>query len=292
MTSSLDVSTRQIEKAADALKILRPVYEPLLTFYGQVFIAQEKSKAHIDLEPITLSADTVALLQKESMPLVDITEFNVDAAAGKTLLKEICHIIEASNPEMAMAAKTIREALGSDIIPGALFTALLGSDDAYFEETAGQASIDKQALAFVAYNSAKPSLMLCAEQLAGYLGDSENRLPGYCPVCGNAPGISILDNDGARFLYCSFCWHQWAITRGRCPFCGNQDHSTHHYFYSEAEKSYRVDVCDHCKKYIKTVDLRKTQHPVYAPLELVSSLHLDMRAREAGYESSVALQLP
>ena len=93
MTSSLDVSTRQIEKAAEALKRIKPVYEPLLTFYQQVFIAQEKSKAGIDLEPITLSADTVTLKQKEYLPLVDMTEFNVDTAAGESLLGEICQVI-------------------------------------------------------------------------------------------------------------------------------------------------------------------------------------------------------
>ena len=57
------------------------------------------------------------------------------------------------------------------------------------------------------------------------------------------------------------------------------------YFYSEEEKEYRVDVCDGCGKYIKTVDIRKTDRLLYPPLEQVSTLHLDIQAREKGLKS-------
>ena len=292
MTASLDVTIRQIETAAETLKRIKPVYESLLTFYQQLFISQEQSKAEIDLEPIRLSEEDIALKQKEYLPLVDITEFSIDTASSASLLVKVCQIIEDLNPEMAPAAQIIHKNLGNDIIAGELFSALLRSDDTYFEATALKWATDKQALAFVTYNSIKPSLMMCAEQLASYLGESENWLRGYCRVCGNAPGISILDDQGIHYLYCSFCWHQWPIARGKCPFCSKPDRSDHHYFYSETENGYRVDVCDRCKKYIKTVDMRNTSHRVYAPLEMVSSLHLDIQARELGFESCLELQLP
>ena len=292
MTASLDVPIRQIEKAAEALKRIKPVYESLLTFYLRMFIIQEQSKAEINLEPIILSEEDIALKQKEYLPLVDITEFSIDAASSASLLVKICQVIEDYNPEMAPAAAIIHKAFGSDIIAEELFNALLGSQDAYFEQITDKIEADKQALAFVTYNSIKPSLMMCAEQLASYLGEPEIWLRGYCPVCGNAPGISILDDKGNHYLYCSFCWHQWPIARGKCPFCSQPDRSNHHYFYSETENGYRVDVCDSCKKYLKTVDMRKTDHVVYAPLEMVTSLHLDMQARELGFENSLALQLP
>jgi FdhE protein len=292
MTASLDVSIRQIEKAAEALRCIKPVYESLLTFYQRMFISQEQSKINIDLEPITLSEDDVVLKQEAYLPLVDMAEFSVDTASSASLLVEICQIIKDFNTEMAPAAKMIYKAFGSDIDAEELFKALIGSQDAYFEKITGKIDVDKPALAFVAYNSIKPSLMMCAEQLAGYLGEPENWLKGYCPVCGNAPGISILDDKGTQYLYCSFCWHQWPIARGKCPFCSQPDRSDHHYFYSETEDGYRVDVCDGCKKYLKTVDMRKTEHVVYAPLEMVASLHLDMQARDLGFESSLALQIP
>jgi FdhE protein len=66
---------------------------------------------------------------------------------------------------------------------------------------------------------------------------------------------------------------------------------TLHYFFSEEEEDYRVDVCDACKKYLKTVDTRKIEHPVYALVEQISTLHLDMLAQEQGLESGSPLWL-
>jgi hypothetical protein len=37
---------------------------------------------------------------------------------------------------------------------------------------------------------------------------------------------------------------------------------------------------------VKTVDGRKLARPVYPPLEQVATLHLDLKAAEAGYESA------
>ena len=58
------------------------------------------------------------------------------------------------------------------------------------------------------------------------------------------------------------------------------------------KKGYRVDVCDQCRKYMKTVDTRETRHVIHAPLEQVSTLHLDFKAQEMGFESGIQLQFP
>lgn len=291
MTDNGIVTTDRIKKAADALKQLRPVYAPLLSFYEQIFIAQENSKAGIDLDPVQISAEIVALKHKEALPLVNMSDFIVDPTAGDKLLKEICQIIKTSSPEMADSAGAILEAIGKIIIPKELFYALLRGDDAYFQKTAKKALSDKNTLAFVAYNSMKSSLELCSEQLSSFLDAPDEWQKGYCPICGSYPGISILDKDGTRLLYCSFCWYNWPTARGDCPYCGHQDRKTHNYFYSDKEKSYRVDVCDSCKKYIKTVDKREADRMIYPPLEQVSTLHLDIKAQEMGFESGIELQL-
>jgi len=68
-----------------------------------------------------------------------------------------------------------------------------------------------------------------------------------------------------------------------CVFCENSDAELQNYFYSEEEKEYRVNLCDHCHSYIKMVDLRQMDRAFHPNLELVSTLHLDMKAREKGY---------
>ena len=60
---------------------------------------------------------------------------------------------------------------------------------------------------------------------------------------------------------------------------------------SKEEKGLRVNGCDACSKYIKTVDTRVLKHPLYPMLELVSSLHLDIMAKEKGLESGIPLWL-
>jgi len=64
------------------------------------------------------------------------------------------------------------------------------------------------------------------------------------------------------------------------------------YLYSEEEKEYRVDACQSCRKYIKTVDSRVLNRCAYPALEQVASLHLDLKAAEAGYTAALSAASP
>ena len=101
MTDNGNISTDRIKKAADQLKRLRPVYEPLLSFYEQIFIAQENSKADIDLDPIQISEEIVAIKRNEALPLINLSDFIIDAEAGKKLLINICKIITCMSKLMS-----------------------------------------------------------------------------------------------------------------------------------------------------------------------------------------------
>jgi len=292
MTDNWTSAADRINKAAKGLKQLRPVYADILTFHAKLFMAQEESKAQIDLQPVKISSDMLAIKAREMLPLSAMSDFVVDIRSAEKLLNQICRIIKTFNPVMADSADAILQAVDTQITTEELFSCLLNADDDYFEKKAEEIGIEKNALAFMAYNSMKPSLMLCAEQLAAYLADRKEWQKGYCPICGSYPGISNLDHDGKRYLHCSFCWHGWPVTRIFCVYCDNADRKSIHYFYSDAEKGYRVDVCDQCQRYMKTVDTRETQHVIYAPLEQVSTLHLDFKAQEMGFESGIQLQLP
>jgi len=148
-----------------------------------------------------------------------------------------------------------------------------------------QNAIEKKVLTFFIYTSVKPSLSVCARELSTHIASPEAWGKGICPVCGNSPGLATIEGQGERCLFCSFCWTKWRVQRIFCAFCENDDHKTLHYFYSEAESEYRVDTCDQCKKYLKTVDIRKIDRTFYPPLEQISTLHLDMKAGELGYQS-------
>ena len=285
-------TAKQIKKAVSAIKALRPAYKDLLAFYEKLFLAQEATKSHIRLQPIEIPEDLLAVKRKERFPLIARKNFTVDIKASEALLREICRLAGEANEVMAHDSVKLMDALDRGTVDApTLLSKTLSEDDIYFDETAKSLEIDKEVLLFMAHGSIRPSLSLCAGQLATYIDKDTLWGKGYCPVCGSPPAISILRGEGERFLFCSFCDHEWHSQRIYCPFCENKDQKTLHYFFSEEEEEYRVNVCDKCKRYIKTVDTREIKRSVYPFLEQVATLHLDIIAQNHGLQSGHPLWL-
>ena len=290
MTPPSVFSLQQIQTATHALKVQRPAYAPMLDFYEKVFMAQHDSKKRLRIEPIVLSENILTAKSKEKFPLINLNQFVIDIGASKSLFKQICEISLTANEYISTAAKIILAAIEKkeiDVEP--MLLNLLEGDDAFFVKQAESLDIDKAILAFVSYISIQPSLASCAAQLSEYLDKDAVWNQGYCPVCGNLPGLSLLGDKGQRALYCSFCWHHWMAERIYCPFCSTKEAEKLSYLYNEEEPEYRVDLCDHCRKYIKAVDVRQAERIVYPPLEQIVTLHLDIQAQEKGFESPIYL---
>lgn len=292
MTDTLCDTPDKIKKTANAIKKLRPAYSKILDFYEKIFTAQEKSAAKTEIKEAELSDDIISIKTREKFPLVGLSEFSVDVNSSRKLFKKICKIINKSENHMSSAAETIFAANENKKIDfNELYTALLHDNDSSFGEIALELKTDKDALAFITYNSIRPSLSMFAESAASKYLDKDNPWEkGYCPVCGNSPVISTFETEGKRFLTCGFCWHKWPSVRLFCPFCENREAGTLHYLFSEDEKEYRIDVCDRCNRYIKNVDIRIVNRFVYLPLEQIATLHLDIMAKEKGFESGVPLE--
>jgi len=106
---------------------------------------------------------------------------------------------------------------------------------------------------------------------------------GTCPICGGRPDFGFLEKEvGARWLLCSRCDARWLFRRLECPYCGNRDEERLSYLASE-NGLYRLYLCEACRKYLKVVDLRKTESEVVLPLERLLTLDMDRQAHEAGY---------
>jgi len=286
MTKKEIETAEQIKKAVSVIKALRPAYKDLLAFYEKLFLAQETSKKHIYLQPIKIPEDLLSVKRKEKFPLITRADFTVDIKASEVLLKKICRLAGEANEVLAHAGVKLMDCLDRGTVDApTLLSKTLSEDNVYFDETAKSLEIDKKVLLFMAHGSIRPSLSLCAEQLATYTDKDILWGKGYCPVCGSPPAISILRGEGERFLFCSFCDHEWHSQRIYCPFCENKDQKTLHYFFSKEEEEYRVDVCDQCRKYIKTIDARNIKRPVYPFIEQVTTLHLDMLAQNQGLQS-------
>ena len=274
--SDADVAQERIKKACREVTAARPAYTEILKFYEAVFLAQEAAKVHTHVPQIEIPEDILAMKLAEKFPLMAAAEFVIDMSAATLLLEKLFEIAgESASVDMKEAARMISESLVSGSLnPKDLFDLALGKDTA--AKIPPGVSADMAML--FGYNSIRPSLQLCSEHLSASLNAGEPWRTGYCPVCGSSPGLSMLKGEGERYYVCSFCWYEWLTPRIYCPFCDNTDSSQLHYFFSDEEPEYRVDGCDRCSRYIKTIDLRKTSRTIVPVVEAIATLHLDLKA--------------
>jgi FdhE protein len=106
-----------------------------------------------------------------------------------------------------------------------------------------------------------------------------------CPFCNRKPGLGVLrqmGDGGARSMICSFCLAEWEFRRIVCPGCGEENDRKLPVFSASDFDYIRVECCDACKTYIKSVDLTKNGRAEPLVDELASA-PLDLWAREHGY---------
>jgi FdhE protein len=132
---------------------------------------------------------------------------------------------------------------------------------------------------------------LFLQPYAEYLADHSEWGPregtaSTCALCGSKPQVGALrpeGDGGKRSLICSLCAAEWDYGRIACAACGEEDpHKLA--VYSAKEFDYmRVEACETCRRYIKTVDLTKDGHAVPVVDEL-AIIPLDLWATEHGYQ--------
>jgi len=108
-----------------------------------------------------------------------------------------------------------------------------------------------------------------------------------CPFCGGAPQVSIRAAtsqapDGTRYLECATCSSTWPFRAPLCPHCGEADTRRLGYFHSEWQDHIRVDTCDSCQRYLKSIDLTVSESAVPI-VDEVAAPGLDSWARDHGY---------
>jgi FdhE protein len=109
--------------------------------------------------------------------------------------------------------------------------------------------------------------------------------PCTCPACGEKPQAAVLrgEGDGAkRWLVCSLCSREWEFRRVLCPACGEEDHVRLPVYTAAEFEHVRLEVCDGCRTYIKSIDLTKNGLAIPCVDEL-ATVPLDLWAEEAGY---------
>ncbi len=242
-------------------------------------------------ETIVVDHESIQKRAKEGRPLLAREKIELDGKLSEELLGILCPILEkyqAFTPSEIQDLMQKREKM--DITR--LTRSVLIGDPQEIKSLANQLNLNPDLLLFLGLNLVQTFFEVFAEKFQDKI-DRESWLKGNCPLCGSLPAMEKLRReDGKRILWCSLCGTQWHYKRIMCPFCGNEDHNTLRYFFTEGDSSsdkgpFRVDVCDKCKKYIKTIDERKmpeNETPDFSK-ENINTLYLDILAQKDGYQN-------
>ena len=106
-----------------------------------------------------------------------------------------------------------------------------------------------------------------------------------CPRCNALPVLGVLrpeGDSGKRFLVCSFCSLEWEFRRILCANCGEAEEAKLPVFVAEQFPHIRVESCETCKHFLRTIDLTKDGHAIPVVDDL-AAVPLSLWAEEHGY---------
>ena len=165
----------------------------------------------------------------------------------------------------------------------ALLGAAVAEDGARVEALAQDLDAEPGVLGAVAGLGSMPLLHAARRALEGALPPAW--MHGYCPVCGAWPTLAEARGvERSRHFRCARCGGGWFAGWLRCPYCGNGDHLRAGGLVSDdAGARHRVETCEVCRGYVKTLTVLLPIEPAGIALADVDSLGLDLAALAHGY---------
>lgn len=245
----------------------------LIDLHRSLAEAQFKAKARISGDAGRCDEADMRQRMEAGVPQLTFDQLRIEPVALACLVKDTVGLLVGHNPDWAETAGKHEEPVAQELMELAR--------EAF--EAKGQLLSSASGLTTLAVGLALvPYAERAAEALEPRL-DQSLWHRGYCPICGAAPDLAILDEEsGARHLVCSRCSSQWRYARLQCPFCGITDHTKLQYYPSD-DQVYRLYVCELCKHYLKTIDLRVARKAVLLPVERVLTVGMDVAAQGEGY---------
>jgi FdhE protein len=126
----------------------------------------------------------------------------------------------------------------------------------------------------------------CATLLELEVAPQRPRPRSGCPACGGSASVAARrpDADSARrFLCCALCGGEWPVNRIRCPACGEEDPSKLPSYQSDLHRTARIEACETCRGYVKSLDLT-TDGRLVPEVDDLASLGLDLWAIDQGFK--------
>jgi len=254
----------------------------LIQFYRRLLQIQSEVEQRVGITTPNLSGDTIAARLDNGQPLIQFNDLDLDWSLLKNTFVRIASIFAEYPRLFGPLPQSVIETTASPLLKKAVRAVYSGRK---LPAAMLVNNVNGALLENIIQATLKPFLASYAKALLSNVNQEQWRR-GYCPICGGNPDLAFLDKEKrARWLMCCRCDTEWRFQRLECPFCGNQKQDKLAYF-TDDDGLYRLYVCEQCKRYLKTIDLRQTEDDVKLPLERLFTLGMDMQADEYGYTRS------
>lgn len=277
---------RKSLKTIEDYKSANPHYTELLDIMADILILREEYRNNMKDSIFHVEEKLINQKMEGGLPLIDFMGKEYDLTRPKEYFNSLISIAEKRMPEAAQNIIGIikSEQFDWEKIIRASFDRKIEESDAQALAANHESEENIDLIDLFTEESLRPELESIAQKY-GELVEKYGWSEGYCPICGKEPKIGEIreEEDGKRYLFCHQCGFKWHFHRIKCPFCGNDEQHSLAYFEVEGEERYRVDVCNKCRRYIKTVELPKSSEEPNLDVEDIATLHLDMIAYDEGY---------
>ena len=251
------VWTRRIDRAAE-LADRNPYAREVLLFYSRILEFQSRVYEATQVRDIPASGDRSGL------------RGSLDLDESVRHFPELTAVVQKSGPtNLAEEASRLRGSSSAQLRQ-LLEQRLVASDlpddgDSFF---------------------ARVLLQPQAERIAQAADAGGQQVFGnQCPYCQSDPQLAVIrpeGDGGKRLLLCSFCQTEWEFRRILCPSCGEEHNDNLPRYSAEGIAAVRVEACDVCKHYLKSVDM--TVDGLAVPVvDEIATAPLDLWAVEHGY---------
>lgn len=254
-------------RRAEYLASEHPFAAEVLRFYSRVAEFQKSFYAELRKDVAKQLASRPPGSLRTPMPPVDA---NLLLSRLKSFLSLIA---QTGPPTLAGAARDIsrQDAVSHRFLLGAYWD-LGGMDDQLigaFAQFVPRAFAQPLAELLAAHTTAAPAVSTVHS----------------CPLCGGQPLLGVLrpEGDGAkRRMMCSFCLQEWDFRRIYCAACGEEDEKKLPVYVAEQFPHIRVEACETCKVYVRTIDLTTNGNAVPVVDDL-AAIPLTLWSQERGY---------
>jgi FdhE protein len=271
----------RVISALDELTDDNPDLEAAVDFYEEVLPLLEQTRP--SLQGLHLDMHEAKDKLQQGVPLL-WGEFSTatGAAPNMELFLTLCRLaMEGGNEDGEVLMQAV---LNGDVALRQMMVAALRLNRGELTAVARSLNIELLTIEAVMRHLLMPIVRAYADAFGQALDFAEWR-QGYCPVCGDWPLFGELHGrDKLRHLRCGRCTASWRFKRLECVWCGSTKRDELSFLYEPEAKLWRVDVCDHCRGYVKTL---VSFDPLEADMVLVHdlrTLYMDQLAADAGYK--------